>query len=296
MNTGVEAVETAIKLTRRWGYDKKKIPANQAKIIFAEDNFHGRTLGAISASTSEESRKGFGPYMPGFLTVPYGDAGAIEKLLSSDPTIAAVILEPIQGEAGVIVPPDGYLKEVSELCRKHHVLFVADEIQTGLGRTGKLLACEHEGVRPDLLLLGKALSGSVLPVSTVLADDEVMLCIRPGEHGSTYGGNPLACRVAMAALNVLRDEKLTENASRLGEIFRSEIPGARGKGLLNAVDIQPTPGKTAWDACIALKDRGLLAKPTRENTIRFAPPLVMTESQLRECISIIKNTLRSFGA
>ena len=300
MNTGVEGVETAMKLCRRWGYDKKKIPQDQAILVFCSDNFHGRTLGVISASTSSDSRAKFGPYLPGITVIPYDDISALEQALQN-PHVAGFIVEPIQGEAGVIVPRPGYLKNAFELCKKNNVLFVADEIQTGLCRTGRMLACDHESVRPDVLILGKALSGGLFPVSAVLADDEVMLCIKPGEHGSTYGGNPIACRVAMAALDVLKNEKLAENSERLGEIFRRELQALRspliseirGKGLLNAAMIKRIPGKTAWDVCVALKDNGLLAKPTRDDIIRFAPPLVMTEPQLRECVQIISKTLRS---
>ncbi len=298
-NSGVEAFETAIKLCRRWGYDKKKIPENQAKIILCADNFHGRTMAAISASTSSESRKGFGPYLPGLVVIPYNDLSALQTALR-DSHIAGFLVEPIQGEAGVMVPDSGYLAGAYDLCQKANVLFIADEIQTGIGRTGKLLACDHEGVRPDILILGKALSGGVLPVSAVLADDEIMLCIRPGEHGSTFGGNPVACEVAVAALQVIRDEKLAENAEKLGAIFRQEmrrfqsplVAAVRGKGLLNAVVIKPTSGKTAWDVCLKMKEHGLLAKPTRNDIIRFAPPLVITEDQIRDGIKIIQKSIQ----
>ncbi len=298
MNSGAEADETALKLARRWGYDVKGVPENKAKIIVCEGNFHGRTITIISMSTDPDSYKGFGPYTPGFEVVPYNDIPALEKALE-DPNVVGFLVEPIQGEAGVYVPDDGYLKKAYDLCKAKNVLFIADEVQTGIARTGKLLACEHENVRPDILILGKALSGGVLPVSAVLADDEIMLVIKPGEHGSTFGGNPLACRVAVAALEVIRDEKLAENAERLGEVFRKEmeefnhpmIELVRGKGLLNAIVIKPTDGKEAWDVCIKMAENGLLAKPTHQHIIRFAPPLVITEEQLREAIDIIKKSL-----
>lgn len=304
MNTGVEGGETALKLARKWGYTIKGIPENQAKIIFVEGNFWGRTLAAISASTDPSSYQGFGPYMPGYEIIPYNDLPALEKALQ-DPNVAAFMFEPIQGEAGVVVPDEGYLTQVRALCTQHRVLMIADEVQTGLARTGRMLACDWEGVKPDILILGKALSGGVLPVSAVLADDEVMLCIKPGEHGSTYGGNPLACQVAMAALEVLREEQLAENADRMGEIFRAEmralqaetslVTAVRGKGLLNAVVIEPqADGRTAWDVCIKLMENGLLAKPTHGDIIRFAPPLVINEAQLRECTAIIRETLLNF--
>jgi ornithine--oxo-acid transaminase len=304
MNTGVEGGETALKLARKWGYTVKGIPENQAKIIFVEGNFWGRTLAAISASTDPSSYQGFGPYMPGYEIIPYNDLPALEKALQ-DPNVAAFMFEPIQGEAGVVVPDAGYLTQVRALCSQRRVLMIADEVQTGLARTGRMLACDWEGVKPDILILGKALSGGVLPVSAVLADDEVMLCIKPGEHGSTYGGNPLACQVAMAALEVLREEQLAENADRMGEIFRAEmralqaetplVTAVRGKGLLNAVVIQPqADGRTAWDVCIKLMENGLLAKPTHGDIIRFAPPLVITEEQLRACTTIIRETLLNF--
>lgn len=302
MNTGVEAVETAVKLCRKWAYKKKKLPENRAKIIFAAGNFHGRTLTAVSASTDPTSKNDFGPYLPGIDIVDYDDLPAMERALG-DPHVAGVLLEPIQGEAGVKVPRPGYLKSVSELCRARGVLFMADEVQTGLCRTGKLLACDHEGVRPDVLVLGKALSGGTIPVSAVLADDDVMLCIRPGEHGSTFGGNPLACKVATVALEVLREEKLADRAAALGETFRDELAKlpypwlkeVRGKGLLNAVEIEETKRVTAWDICLGLAERGLLAKPTHGNIIRFAPPLVMSESQLAECLAIIRAAFASFA-
>jgi ornithine--oxo-acid transaminase len=301
MNSGAEADETALKLCRRWGYHKKGIPENKAKIIVCDGNFHGRTITIISMSTDPDSYKDFGPFTPGFITIPYNDIPALEKVIS-DPEVAGFLVEPIQGEAGVFVPDTGFLKKAEELCRKNNVLFVADEVQTGIGRTGKMLACDHENVRPDILILGKALSGGTLPVSAVLADDDIMLTIKPGEHGSTFGGNPLACKVAIAALSVIKDEKLTENAERLGEIFRKELQSVksemielvRGKGLLNAVVIKPKNGKTAWDVCLALRDNGLLAKPTHGHIIRFAPPLVITEAQLLEALEIIKKTMREF--
>ena len=301
MNTGVEGGETANKLARKWGYLKKNIKKNQARIIFANGNFWGRTLAAISSSDDPLSYEGFGPYMPGYDLVPYNDLEALENELK-DPNVCAFMVEPIQGEAGVVVPDSGYLKGIRELCDKYNVLFIADEVQTGIGRTGKLLACDHENVKPDILILGKALSGGVFPVSAVLANDDVMMCIKPGEHGSTFGGNPLACKVAMAALDVVKEENLSENADRLGQIFRSElnkinsdmITLVRGKGLLNAVVIKPKNGKDAWDVCLSLRDNGLLAKPTHGDIIRFAPPLVITENQLRDCISIINRTIFSF--
>ncbi|MBI2607119.1 MAG: ornithine--oxo-acid transaminase [Deltaproteobacteria bacterium] len=296
MNSGVEAVETALKLCRKWAYLKKGVPDGKAKIVVCEGNFHGRTIAAISASTSEESRAGFGPYLPGFEVIPYNDERTLARACS-DPSVAGFLVEPIQGEAGVVVPDEGYLRRARELCSERNVLFMADEIQTGLGRTGLMLACDHESVRPDVLILGKALSGGMLPVSAVLADDEVMLCIRPGEHGSTYGGNPLACAVALAALDVIRDEHLALNAARLGEVFRAglrairspAIESVRGKGLLTGVVIRAEGGKTAWEYCLALAKEGLLAKQTRENIIRFAPPLVITEEQLHEALAVIKN-------
>ena len=301
MNTGVEGGETANKLARKWGYLKKNIQENKARIIFAKGNFWGRTLAAISSSDDPISYTGFGPYMPGYDLIPYNDLDALENELK-DPNVCAFMVEPIQGEAGVIVPNDGYLKGVSDLCKKYNVLFIADEVQTGIGRTGKMLACDHENVKPDILILGKALSGGVFPVSAVLADDHIMMCIKPGEHGSTFGGNPLACKVAKAALDVIIDEELSENANRLGKIFRKEleliesdmISIVRGKGLLNAIVIKPKNGKEAWDVCIKMRDNGLLAKPTHGDIIRFAPPLVITEDQLIECVNIIKTTLLSF--
>jgi ornithine--oxo-acid transaminase len=301
MNTGAEADETALKLVRRWGYDVKGIAENEAKIIVCDGNFHGRTITIISMSTDPDSYKGFGPYTPGFVVIPYNDVEALEKELK-DPNVCAFLVEPIQGEAGVYVPEDGFLKKAYDMCKANNVLFVADEVQTGIARTGKLLAVDHEGVRPDVLILGKAISGGVMPVSAVLADDDVMLCIKPGEHGSTFGGNPLACEVAMAALEVVRDEKLAENAEEMGKIFREELKAVksdmielvRGKGLLNAVVIKPKGGKTAWDVCMRLRDNGLLAKPTHGHIIRFAPPLTINETQLREAIEIIKKTMAEF--
>jgi ornithine--oxo-acid transaminase len=303
MNTGVEGGETAVKLARRWAYDVKGVKENQAKIVFAKGNFWGRTLAAISSSNDPSSYKGFGPYMPGYELVDYNDLTALENAIK-DPNTAAFMVEPIQGEAGVIVPTEGYLKGVRDLCTKYNVLFIADEVQTGLARTGKMLACDHEAVKPDILVLGKALSGGILPVSAVLASNEIMLTIKPGEHGSTYGGNPLACAVAMEALKVLKDEKLAENAEALGVIFREEmvklqnstdiVTAVRGKGLFNAIVIKEKNGKTAWDVCLKFAEEGLLAKPTHGDTIRFAPPLVITKDQLLEGIDIIKNVILSF--
>ncbi|XP_042898570.1 ornithine aminotransferase, mitochondrial isoform X2 [Parasteatoda tepidariorum] len=296
MNTGVEAGETGCKLARRWGYDVKGIGKNKAKIIFAEGNFWGRTLSAISSSTDSSSYAGFGPYMPNFELVPYNDTNALEKKLK-DPDVCAFMVEPIQGEAGVVVPDPGYLKKVRELCTKYNVLWIADEVQTGLCRTGKWLCVNHENVKPDILLLGKALSGGVYPVSAILANDEVMLVIKPGEHGSTYGGNPLACKVAMAALQVLEEEKLADNAETMGKLFRSELEKlskdkvriVRGKGLLNALVINKS--FDTWDICIKLRDKGLLAKPTHGDIIRFSPPLVINKEQMTQCIEIIHNTI-----
>lgn len=301
MNTGAEADETALKLCRKWAYMKKGIPDNQAKIIVCDGNFHGRTITIVSLSNDPESYAGYGPFTPGFIRIPYNDIPALEKALE-DPNVAGFLVEPIQGEAGVYVPDEGFLRKAAELCKKHRVLFIADEVQTGIGRTGRLLACDHEDVRPDILVLGKALGGGVMPVSCVLADDEIMLCIKPGEHGSTFGGNPIAAKVSVAALEVVRDEKLTENAARLGEIFRERMGAVksdmvelvRGKGLLNAVVIKPKNGKTAWDVCLRLRDNGLLAKPTHQHIIRFAPPLVIDEEQLLEAVGIIEKTLAEF--
>lgn len=301
MNTGVEGGETAIKLARRWAYDKKGVVENQATIIFAEGNFWGRTLAAISSSTDPSSYKGFGPYMPGFGLVPYNDIAALEVALQ-DNNVAAFMVEPIQGEAGVVLPDDGYLQQVRALCTKYNVLFIADEIQTGLCRTGKLLACDHEAVRPDILILGKALSGGTMPVAAILADDDIMLNIKPGEHGSTYGGNPLACAVAMASLQVLKDEQMAENATAMGILLRDElakiqsplIKTIRGKGLLNAIVIEHENPEAAWDICLAMKDNGLLAKPTHGDKIRFAPPLIITKEQVLESVEIIAKSLKSF--
>lgn len=302
MNTGVEGGETAIKLARRWAYTKKGVPENKAKIIFAEGNFWGRTLAAISSSNDPSSYKGFGPYMPGFELVPYNDTIALEKAFQ-DKHVAAFMVEPIQGEAGVVVPDDGYLTKVRSLCTEYNVLFIADEIQTGLARTGKMLACDHENVQPDILVLGKALSGGVLPVSAVLANDDIMLNIKPGEHGSTYGGNPLACAVAMEALTVLKEEKMAENAAVMGDLLRSElqqlqspfIKTIRGKGLLNAIVIEHPKADAAWDFCLALKENGLLAKPTHGDKIRFAPPLLITAEQVKEAVNIIGRSLETLG-
>lgn len=300
MNTGVEGGETAVKLARRWGYVKKGIPENKAKIIFAEGNFWGRTLAAISSSTDPSSYKGFGPYMPGFELVPYNDIAALERVFQ-DKNVAAFMVEPIQGEAGVLVPDEGYLKAVRELCTEYNVLLIADEIQTGLARTGKMLACDHEGVRPDILILGKALSGGALPVSAVLADDNIMLNIHPGEHGSTYGGNPLACAVAIEALQVLKDENMAANAEAMGILLRNELQNIRspfikqvhGKGLLNAVVIEHSNPEAAWELCLILKDNGMLAKPTHGDKIRFAPPLIINKDQIMECVDIIKQSLKA---
>jgi len=301
MNTGVEGGETACKLARRWGYDVKKIEENRAQIVFAEGNFWGRTLSAISSSTDPTSFQRFGPFMPGFSLVPYNDLQALEVRLK-DPTVCAFMVEPIQGEAGVVVPNDGYLREVRQLCTKYNVLFIADEVQTGLARTGRMLACDHENVRPDILILGKALSGGVYPVSAVLCDDHIMMTIKPGEHGSTYGGNPLGCKVALAALKVLIKENLAENAEKMGQKLRRELQKlpkdivsiVRGKGLLNAVVINKK--YDAWEVCLKLKENGLLAKPTHGDIIRFAPPLVINEEQLDDCINIIKKTILDFAA
>ena len=305
MNTGAEAVETAMKLARKWGYLRKGIPRDQARIVMCGGNFHGRTITIISASTDPDARGGYGPYTPGIDVIPYDNIPALQRALEH-PHVAAFLLEPIQGEAGVMVPHAGYLKEAYEACKARNVLFMADEIQTGIARTGKMLACDHESVRPDVLILGKALSGGVLPVSAVLADDEVMLCIKPGEHGSTFGGNPLACRVGIAALEVVKEEKLADNAERMGQLFRkamqelvdefSFVKLVRGKGLLNAVVIEPRKdGRTAWELCLTLARNGLLAKPTHGDIIRFAPPLVMTREQLDECCTIIRDSVKAFA-
>ncbi len=316
MNTGAEAVETAIKLCRKWAYQRKGIPENKARLIFVTSNFHGRTLGTISASTEESSRADFGPYVPGYDIIPYDDIPALEKAIKQ-PNVAGFIFEPIQGEAGVVVPGEEYLAQAHALCKEHNVLFIADEVQTGIARTGKLLAtcgrCSCQGfcenkyeTRPDILILGKAISGGLYPVSAVLADNEIMLCIKPGEHGSTFGGNPLACAVAKAALEVIRDERLDKRAEELGKIFRERMQKlvdqldivslVRGKGLLNAIVVNDSPdSKTAWNLCVGLKENGLLAKPTHGNIIRFAPPLIMTEDQLHDCCDIIENTLKEWN-
>jgi ornithine--oxo-acid transaminase len=303
MNTGAEADETAMKLARRWGYKVKGIPENEAIIICCEGNFHGRTISIISMSTDPDSYGQFGPFTPGFVKIPYSDCQALEQTLEKlGDKVAGFLVEPIQGEAGVYVPNEGYLKKCYELCKKHNVLFIADEVQTGIARTGRMLACDHEGVRPDILILGKALSGGVIPVSAVLANDEIMLTIKPGEHGSTFGGFCLAGKVAMAALQVVKDEKLEEKAEELGQIFREEmskvksdmIELVRGKGLLNAIVIKPKNGKEAWDVCLKMKELGVLAKPTHQHIIRFAPPLVITKQQLLEAIELIKQAILSF--
>jgi ornithine--oxo-acid transaminase len=301
MNSGAEADETALKLCRKWAYKKKGIKQNNAKIIACEGNFHGRTISIVSMSTDPDARDDYGPFTPGFIIIPYNDLKALENALR-DPDVAGFLVEPIQGEAGVFVPDEGYLKKSYELCKSKNVLFIADEVQTGIARTGKLLACDYEDVRPDILILGKALSGGVLPISAVLADDYIMLNIKPGEHGSTFGGNPLAAKVAIAALEVVKNEKLAENADRLGKIFRHEFSSiksdmvelVRGKGLLNAVVIKPKNGKEAWDVCLAMKDKGLIAKPTHNHIIRFAPPLIITEKQLMEAIGLIKEAFKLF--
>ncbi|PCH86978.1 MAG: ornithine--oxo-acid transaminase [Flavobacteriales bacterium] len=301
MNTGVEAVETALKLVRKWGYKKKGIPENQAKIIVCENNFHGRTITIISASNDPEARDDFGPFTPGFVSIPYNDIDALAKELE-DPNVAGFLVEPIQGEAGVFVPDEGYLRKALALCKEKNVLFVADEVQTGIARTGRLLACDHENVKPDILILGKAISGGVFPVSAVFANDDIMLVIKPGEHGSTFGGNPVACKVAIAALEVVKNEDLAARSEKLGQLLRDELNKidsgmvtlVRGKGLLNAIVIKPKGGKEAWDVCVALKENGMLAKPTHGDIIRFAPPLVITEEQLLDCVDIIKRTLAQF--
>ena len=304
MNTGVEGGETALKLCRKWAYKVKGVPENKAKILFAENNFWGRTLAAVSSSTDPSAYDDYGPYLPGFEIIKYNDLNALEKALQ-DPNVAGFMVEPIQGEAGVVVPDEGYLKKAYEMCKSKNVLFIADEVQTGISRTGRLFCCQHEEFKPDILILGKALSGGVFPVSAALADDEIMMTIQPGEHGSTFGGNPLACKVAMAALKVAIEENLAENAERLGEIFRSALTEfaensnlvdlVRGKGLLNAIVINDSEDSdTAWNICLRLRDNGLLAKPTHGNIIRFAPPLVMTEDQLLDCVDIIINTLKEF--
>lgn len=302
MNTGVEAVETAIKLCRKWAYEVKGIGKNKAVIVVCEGNFHGRTMGVISFSSDPSSNTNFGPYLPGFTIIPYNDISALEKALA-DKNVAGFLVEPIQGEAGVVVPDEGYLAKAKELCAAANVLFIADEIQTGLCRTGKMLACDHEDVRPDILVLGKALAGGMLPVSAVLADDEIMLTIKPGEHGSTYGGNPLACKTAMVALQVLKDEQMAENAEAMGKLLRKGLEDTgskyisiiRGKGLLNAIVIQHRDKEAAWELCLQLKENGLLAKPTHGDKIRFAPPLIMTKEQITACVEIIDRSLISLG-
>lgn len=305
MNTGAEAVETAIKLARKWGYEKRGIPENEAVIIVCEGNFHGRTTTIISFSSDPDANKNFGPYTPGFVRIPYNDTAALEEALKL-PNVVGFLVEPIQGEAGVYVPSEGYLAKSKALCEQANALFIADEVQTGIARTGKLLAVDHENVKPDILILGKAVSGGVYPVSAVLANDEIMMVIKPGQHGSTFGGNPLAAKVAIAALEVVRDEQLAENAEYLGQLFRNEmeriiansdlVNSVRGKGLLNAILINDTPdSSTAWDLCVKMMENGLLAKPTHGNIIRFAPPLVMTEAQLMECVAIIEKSITEFG-
>ncbi|MFH0865582.1 MAG: ornithine--oxo-acid transaminase [Bacteroidota bacterium] len=301
MNTGAEGVETAVKLARKWAYTRKGVPEYEAKIICCEGNFHGRTTLAVSLSTDPDSYGGFGPFVPGIIKIPYNNVAALAEAVK-DPNVAGFIVEPIQGEAGVFVPDDGYLKQCYDICKAANVLFIADEVQTGIARTGRMLACDYEEIRPDVVILGKAIGGGVLPVSAVLADDDIMLCIKPGEHGSTFGGNPLACRVAIASLKVVKDEQLDERAFELGNIFREEIRKiespmiqlVRGKGLLNAIIIKPTHGKEAWDVCLKMRDNGLLAKPTHGDIIRFAPPLVISEGQIAEAIEIITESILSF--
>jgi ornithine--oxo-acid transaminase len=305
MNTGAEGVETALKLARKWAYEKKGVAENEAKIVVCENNFHGRTITIVSASNDADAKKNFGPFTPGIVSVPYNNADALAQLLSKDKNIAAFLVEPIQGEAGVYIPDEGYLKKCFDICKANNVLFIADEIQSGLGRSGKRLACDHEGVHPDVLILGKALSGGTYPVSAVLANDDIMLCIKPGQHGSTYGGNPIAAKVGIAALTVLKEEKLSENSERLGKLLLKELKAiqadnpdlvklVRGKGLFCAMVIAERNGKTAWDVCVELMNNGLLAKPTHGDTIRFAPPLVITEEQLMDCVAIVKKTLKKF--
>lgn len=304
MNTGAEGVETALKLARKWAYEKKGVEENEAVIIVCKNNFHGRTISIVSASNDPDARKNFGPYTPGIISVDYNDVGALAELLKNK-NVAGFLIEPIQGEAGVVVPDEGYLKKCYDLCKSNNVLFIADEIQSGLGRTGKRLACDHEGVHPDILVLGKALSGGVYPVSAVLTSDEIMLCIKPGQHGSTYGGNPVACKVAITALSVLKEEKLSENSERLGKILLNELKSiqasypelvktVRGKGLFCAMVINERNGKNAWDVCVEMMKHGLLAKPTHGDIIRFAPPLVITEEQLMECVGIIRKVVKGF--
>jgi len=301
MNTGAEAVETAIKLCRKWAYQKKGIPENQAKIVVCENNFHGRTTTIVSFSNDPAGYKDYGPFTPGFIRIPYNDVDALAEALK-DPNVAGFLFEPIQGEAGVFVPDEGYLTKTYELCKQHNVLYIADEVQTGIARTGKMLACDYEDVRPDVVILGKAISGGIYPVSAVLADNDVMMVIKPGEHGSTFGGNPVAAKVAMAALQVIKDEKLTERATELGEILRKELRAiksdmlttVRGRGLLNAIVIKPKGDKEAWDVCVKMAENGLLAKPTHGDIIRFAPPLVITKEQIMECVEIIKKSILAF--
>ena len=303
-NTGAEGVETALKLCRKWAYEKKGVAPNEAKIIVCEGNFHGRTITLVSASTDPDAKNNFGPFTPGIVIIPYNNAEALANALK-DKNVAGFLVEPVQGERGVVIPDDGYLEKCSELCKKANVLFIADEIQTGLGRTGKRLCCDHENVRPDILILGKALSGGTMAVSAVLADDDIMLCIKPGEHGSTYGGNPLACKVAMASIKVMEDENMYENSYRLGKILLNElkkiqnekndiVTTVRGKGLFAAIVIKERKNKTAWELCLALKENGLLAKPTHGDIIRLAPPLLITEKQLMECVDILKKTILAF--
>ena len=306
MNSGAEAVETAVKLARKWSYEVKGISENAAKIIVCENNFHGRTTTIVSFSNDPDANQNYGPFTPGFIKIPYNDIAALEEVLNREAgNIAAFLVEPIQGEAGVYVPDEGFLKNASELCKKHNVLFIADEVQTGVARTGQLIACHHENVQPDILILGKALSGGMYPVSAVLANENIMNVIKPGQHGSTFGGNPIACAVAVAALDVVEDEKLSERAEELGQLFRAEIEKiidknnlitkVRGKGLLNAILINDTPdSSTAWDLCLKLKENGLLAKPTHGNIIRLAPPLVITKEQLLDCVRIIEKTITEF--
>lgn len=301
MNTGAEAVETAIKLCRKWAYQVKGIPANEAKIVVCENNFHGRTTTIVSFSNDPDGYGDYGPFTPGFIRIPYNDVDALAEALK-DPNVAGFLFEPIQGEAGVFVPDEGYLKKTYDLCKAHNVLYIADEVQTGIARTGRMLACDHEEVKPDVLILGKAISGGIYPVSAVLANNEIMMVIKPGQHGSTFGGNPVAAKVAMAALNVVKEEKLEEKAQYLGEVLRRELRAiksdmitvVRGKGLLNAIIIKPTNGKEAWDVCLKMAENGLLAKPTHGDIIRFAPPLIITEEQLMECVEIIRKSVEAF--
>lgn len=298
MNSGAEADETAIKLCRKWAYKKKGIKKDKAKIIVCENNFHGRTITIVSISTDPDAYKDYGPFTPGFIKIPYNNLNEL-KIALEDPNVAGFLVEPIQGEAGVVVPAEGYISSAYKMCREKNVLFIADEVQTGIGRTGKLLACDHENVKPDILILGKALSGGTMPVSAVLANDNIMLSIRPNEHGSTFGGNPLACRIAVASLEVVKEEKLSENAEKMGRIFRDEVGNiknsmielVRGKGLLNAIVIKQINGKEAWDVCLKMRDNGLLAKPTHTNIIRFAPPLIITEEQMMESVEIIRKSI-----